>query len=177
MLTNIGRTKCTKPSQLCHLIAHNNVMNGLQPESLLYFRAEVIVLKQNIFGPHPFCHGCLQLFSGTFLLPRRLSLLVCLSCRAVSLSAYNVFFPASPLCSGYLSSYTRLSSRVCRGERIRRMIRRRSATKSVRGRLWVGGVEFSCHLPPGVSEHQVIFVFRQCSVLLNVVYSLPFTLI
>lgn len=35
------------------------------------------------------------------------------------------------------------------------------------------GVEFSCHLPPGVSEHRVIFVFRHCLVLLNVVYSLP----
>lgn len=168
VLTNIGPTKCTKPSQLCNLIAHNNVMNGLQPQSLLYFRAEVIILKQNIFGSHPFCHGCLQPFSSTLLLPQCLTLLVC---RAEPfLSTYDVFFPSSPLCSSYLSSYTRLSSRVCRGEQISRMIRRMSATKSVRGRLWVGGVEFSCHLPPGVSEHQIIFVFRHCLVLLNVCY-------
>lgn len=69
VLTDIELPKCTKPSQLCNWIAHNNVMNGLQPQSLLHFWAEVIILKQNIFGPHPFCHSYTQPFSGTFLLP------------------------------------------------------------------------------------------------------------
>lgn len=54
--------------------------------------------------------------------------------------------------------------------KISRMIRRRSAVESVRGRVGVGGVEFSCRLPPGVPERQVIFVFRRCLVLLDVCY-------
>lgn len=106
VLTDIELPKCTKPSQLCNWMAHNNVMNGLQPQSLLHFWAEVIILKQNIFGPHPFCHSYTQPFSGTFLLPPVVFECACLFVAPRRFFLHKMSSPPPPLFVPVMSAAT-----------------------------------------------------------------------